>query len=792
MELYNSGTNSISLDGLYLSRSYTNLTEWAFPTGAVVLPGQFRIVFVDGQPQLSTGTVLHTSFRLSPTNGSLALSRGQQILDYVNYTNMGPNLSYGSYPDGQLFDRQLFYFITPGASNNPAPVPVAINEWMASNTNTLFNPLKNKFDDWIELYNFGNSDINLGGFYLTDDLNNKKKFRIPNTFVVPAHGFGFCWADNDATQTNVTGNAIHANFAISKSGGELGLSDPNGIRVDRVSFGAQTSDVSEGRYPDGNVGGVLYFMPLATPRTNNVITNNLYAPVLTAIADASVNEGSLLSITVHATDNDLPAQQLSYELLPGAPEGASLNPVTGVFSWTPTEEQGGAVYPISIRVSDNGGPAMTDTKSFNLTVVEVNSPPVIGSIANQTASPNTNLSLTVPASDSDIPNQTLTYQLLVGPQGSSLNSTGRFSWTPSVAQASSTNFVVVKVTDNGSPSLSATQSFQVTVTAANLCGGYYGDVTWDGNPLHLDSVDVLDWVKIGVFSAALEVPTNACHLLKAKCSPNTTVEPKVTIVDWVYAGLLAARIAPLVPVNGNSFAPTKAIKAEAMTKSGLTTEREIRVENMAVEHGKTNLLRILFNAQGDESGLSFSLDYDAALLQYVSSRRGSGAISSEGDFATLQPNLNGTNSGRIAFAMVLNGGQVFNAGTQEVVVVRLKAVPGTTFETTTVGLVDSPVPILAADVTGSTVPIHSADGVVVITSGSMAALESINILAGGQVQLRFLGSAGTWELQASPDLQNWQKIADLVNTTGSIEYIETNPPNGGQRFYRAVKAVSPP
>ena len=225
VELFNSSSNTISLDGLYLSRSYTNLMEWAFPTGAVVLPGQFRIVFADGQPLLSTGTVLHTSFRLSPTNGSLALSRGQQILDYINYTNMAPNLSYGSYPDGQLFDRQLFYFITPGASNNPAPVPVVINEWMASNTRTLTNTLKNKFDDWIELYNFGSSAVSLGGFYLTDDLSNKKKFWIPSGFTIAPHGFAFCWADNDASLTNLTDNAVHASFAISKSGGQLGLFD---------------------------------------------------------------------------------------------------------------------------------------------------------------------------------------------------------------------------------------------------------------------------------------------------------------------------------------------------------------------------------------------------------------------------------------------------------------------------------------------------------------------------------------------------------------------------------------
>jgi hypothetical protein len=52
---------------------------------------------------------------------------------------------------GQLFDRQPFFYVTPGASNNPAPVPVAINEWLASNTRTLPNPGNgNRYDDWLE------------------------------------------------------------------------------------------------------------------------------------------------------------------------------------------------------------------------------------------------------------------------------------------------------------------------------------------------------------------------------------------------------------------------------------------------------------------------------------------------------------------------------------------------------------------------------------------------------------------------------------------------------------------
>jgi hypothetical protein len=136
LELYNPSANTVTLTGLCLGTNYTDLTNWAFPSGAVITPGQFLVVFADGQTNLSTPTHLHTSFSLSPANGSVALSRlynGQpQVLDYVNYTDLPPDWSYGSLPDGQSFVRQQFYSPTPGASNGNSGTPPA--SFIAYNT----------------------------------------------------------------------------------------------------------------------------------------------------------------------------------------------------------------------------------------------------------------------------------------------------------------------------------------------------------------------------------------------------------------------------------------------------------------------------------------------------------------------------------------------------------------------------------------------------------------------------------------------------------------------------------
>jgi len=122
LELFNPTTNIVSLNGLYLSTNYASLTAWPFPSGAVINPGELKVIFADAQTSLSTTSELHTSFTLSSGSGSLALSRlynGQaQVLDYIDYANVGPNHSYGSLPDGQSFFRQEFAFATPGGTNN--------------------------------------------------------------------------------------------------------------------------------------------------------------------------------------------------------------------------------------------------------------------------------------------------------------------------------------------------------------------------------------------------------------------------------------------------------------------------------------------------------------------------------------------------------------------------------------------------------------------------------------------------------------------------------------------------
>ncbi len=134
-----------------------------------------------------------------------------------------------------------------------------------------------------------------------------------------------------------------------------------------------------------------------------------------------------------------------------------------------------------------------------------NSAPSLSLVSNLTASAGVTITVTNIASDPDNPAQTLTFSLLSGPTGSTLDATnGVFSWRPLVSQAGSTNVISVAVTDNGSPTLSATNSYTIaviplvpaTLSFISAAGGQISMVA--NGPLGPDytvltSTNLLDW-----------------------------------------------------------------------------------------------------------------------------------------------------------------------------------------------------------------------------------------------------------------------------------------------------------
>jgi CotH kinase protein/Lamin Tail Domain/FlgD Ig-like domain len=120
---------------------------------------------------------------------------------------------------------------------------VVINEFLASNS-TIAADQEGEYDDWVELYNNSTVEIDLSGWYLTDTEEVQDKWTFPALTIQPGE-YLIIWTDNDEEQ-----GSDHANFKLSMSGEEIVLSDAGLNVIDQISFGAQLTDISMGRFPD--------------------------------------------------------------------------------------------------------------------------------------------------------------------------------------------------------------------------------------------------------------------------------------------------------------------------------------------------------------------------------------------------------------------------------------------------------------------------------------------------------------------------------------------------------------
>ncbi len=149
-----------------------------------------------------------------------------------------------------------------------------------------------------------------------------------------------------------------------------------------------------------------------------------------------------------------------------------------------------------------------------LVAAQANYPPVLAPISNQTVLATTTLQVTNSVTDPDLPPQILSFSLLSAPTNATINpSSGLITWTPLIAQSPLTTQIQVKVEDDGSPSLSATQSFWVTVnrpatpglsSLAWVGGRFQFAVSGDPGIWHTIwwSSNLLDWSQIGLTTPA--------------------------------------------------------------------------------------------------------------------------------------------------------------------------------------------------------------------------------------------------------------------------------------------------
>jgi len=131
------------------------------------------------------------------------------------------------------------------------PPELVINEFLASNEACCIDS-SGDYDDYIEIYNYGDEAVDIGGLFITDEIGNYDDYyQIPagnDSTIIEPGDFLLLWADKESEQ-----GVLHVEIKLSSDGEKIGLFMPDSTTVvDTLTFGEQSDDISYGRYPDGS------------------------------------------------------------------------------------------------------------------------------------------------------------------------------------------------------------------------------------------------------------------------------------------------------------------------------------------------------------------------------------------------------------------------------------------------------------------------------------------------------------------------------------------------------------
>ncbi len=257
IELFNTGTNEADLSDMSLTDRSNEPRRFVFPFGTRIPASSYLVV-----PCSDVGAAGETGFALDSASGGAYLfaapAAGGALVDAV---------VYGLQPGGYSLARQspasnIWALATPSPLHANTPVTLGtadalrVNEWMA-------NPSSG--DDWFELVNTGTLPVALGDLWLTDNLSRQVQHRIaPLSFIGAGdNAWSLFVADNKPDL-----GAGHVSFKLNNAGEAIALLESDGTILDVTSFGSQTKNVSQGRFPDG-AGRIIAFTA-PTPGSSNV------------------------------------------------------------------------------------------------------------------------------------------------------------------------------------------------------------------------------------------------------------------------------------------------------------------------------------------------------------------------------------------------------------------------------------------------------------------------------------------------------------------------------------------
>ena len=251
IELHNGSTERADISGYGLSDSLLEGAKYVFPAGTVLEPGAYVVVWCGGEAEDG----MHAPFKLSAGEEAVLFDASGRPLDtaVLNSVDSGMVLRR----EGEVWTQAKPCPGYPKTEEGMAEyeaslketedIGLYINEFMASNATTLCDSFGN-YSDWIELYNSTDTDMDISGFGISDNLSQPMKYRFPDGTTIAAKGYlvVFC-SGNEGMQNG----ELHAPFGLRSYGEDVVIANRAGRIIDSYSFKNQETDVSMARIPDG-------------------------------------------------------------------------------------------------------------------------------------------------------------------------------------------------------------------------------------------------------------------------------------------------------------------------------------------------------------------------------------------------------------------------------------------------------------------------------------------------------------------------------------------------------------
>ena len=303
-------------------------------TSSTLQVGPLRTGFgipVTGWPNGSGFT--HYKYRLDngawsaeiPTTTPISLNGLANGSHHVDVTGKHDSNSYQDDPElgpDAVVTSSRTWVVDTGYVPTSTP-KVRLNEILAQNTHSVTN--SGATPDLIELYNYGNTAVNLVGMGLSDSAGTPYKYTFPSgTPVLGAGQYLVLYADS----TNTPG--IHLGFSLKASGDDVYLRNTaasGGALIDSIVFGVQAADISIGRAADGSwvackptFGGQNIAVGTADPHSLKInewltdslfLANNDFVEIFNPSAQPIALGGSYLSDAAGAPDKN-PIAPLSF------------------------------------------------------------------------------------------------------------------------------------------------------------------------------------------------------------------------------------------------------------------------------------------------------------------------------------------------------------------------------------------------------------------------------------------------------------------------------------------------